>query len=324
MSSFPPVSLLPSVCVVAAALFLSSCSLFSEREVKEETPVEGEQSSMSEAEAAQQIGNPLLLNRGDPRAVNYNVSSSEELAKIDNGAEGEVYFTNPDDPDAEISGITEAFENRRHGNGWLSDYGRGVRFARRECRPVILWFHDSVTSPKSKQLGAKLLETSEFDAWCKDRVVRIKVDSGAAIDDRSGGKAKYSLQSINGMARRFGLKHRPGIVVISANGKVAEVIDGFDGMLAGVDIRIKEGVQMAEKEFDAYRKTLEERGYRTWRAARGGATLFAKLQRFDEEKNVVYLKEYGGKVTRTHIARFCKDDVDFIDETARREGASKP
>ncbi len=297
-------------------LLLPACSLFEQREVVEERPAE-EKPGMTMEQAAASIGNPLLQNRGAADAVNYNVQTSEELAKIDNGAEGEVYFTNPDDPEAEVAGITAAFENRRHGNGWTDNYGRGVRIARRENRPVILWFHDSVASPKSRILGTQLLETQAFSDWCRDRVVRIKLDAGAAIDERTSGSARYSMRSINSMASRFGLTRKPGLVVISPNGKVITVIDGFDGFLAGVELELKAGVAQAEKEFGELKKKLEGRGYRTWRAARGKGEIFARLQRFDEAKNVLYLREYGGRISRTPLARFSAEDVAWVDAHAR-------
>ncbi len=310
--------------LVAAALvlLLPACSSLKEREVVEELPVD-EKPAMDATQAAASIGNPLLLSRGASDAVNYNVQTSEELAKIDNGAEGEVYFTNPDDPEAEIAGITAAFENRRHGNGWMDNYGRAVKIARRENRPVIIWFHDSLTSPKSRILGAQLLETQEFSEWCRDRVVRIKLDAGASIDERTSGGARYSMRSINGMASRFGLTRKPALVVISPNGKVTMKIDGFDGFLAGVELELKAGVAEAEKEFENMKKTLSRRGYRTWHAARGGKTVFARLQRFDEAKNVLYLREYGGRVSRTPLSRFSKEDIAYVDEQARAAAAGR-
>ncbi len=301
----------------AVFLLLPACSLFpTERKVVDELPSD-EKPAMSEAEAAANIGNPLLLNRGDSDAVNYHVSTSEELEKIDNGAEGEVYFTNPDNPDEEIAGITAAFENRRQGNGWLDDYARAVRMARRESRPLLVWFHDSLTSPKSRLVGNSLLETAEFGDWCKDRVVRVKLDAGASLDDRTAGKARYSMRRVNDMARRFGLQHKPGLVVISPTGKVTGKVDGYDGFMASVEIELKAGVAEAEKDIARKRHELEQRGYRTWHAARGSRTVFARIQRFDEKKGVLYLREPGGRVSRTPLSRFSKADVNYVDQQAR-------
>lgn len=274
--------------------------------------------------AAEEMGNPLLPNRGDPSAVNYNVSTSEELEKIDNGAEGEVYFTDPDNPDKEIEGITAAFESRRNGNGWMSDYGRALRFAHRENRPLLIWFHDSVISPKSSKLGEQLLDTPRFNAWCKDRVVRVKLDSGAALADEGVSGARYSRNAIDGLALRYGLRKRPAIAVVSPRGKFIIGMDGYSGYLQEVDDIIRQGVKTCEEDMEAYKARLEPKGYRTWHSAKGNMSLFAKLQRFDEAKQMVYLKEYGGRITRTKLSRFAQEDIDYIKDYLDENAAKKP
>ena len=274
--------------------------------------------------AAEEMGNPLLPNRGDPSAVNYNVSTSEELEKIDNGAEGEVYFTDPDNPDKEIEGITAAFESRRNGNGWMSDYGRALRFAHRENRPLLIWFHDSVISPKSSKLGEQLLDTPRFNAWCKDRVVRVKLDSGAALADEGVSGARYSRNAIDGLALRYGLRKRPAIAVVSPRGKFIIGMDGYSGYLQEVDDIIRQGVKTCEEDMEAYKARLEPKGYRTWHSAKGNMSLFAKLQRFDEAKQMVYLKEYGGRITRTKLSRFAQEDIDYIKDYLDEKAAKKP
>lgn len=289
---------------------LGSCSLWGGK--TDEKKQEPKNPLMGYADDVPQMGNPLIPGTGDPNAVNYNVTTSEELAQIDNGAEGEVYFTDPDNPDKEIEGITNAFESRRNGNGWLDDYAVAVRFAHRECRPLIIWFHDSVISPKSKELGEALLDSPEFNEWCKDRVVRLKLDSGASIDDTMREKARYSRDNINRLSGRYGLSRKPAIAVVSPSGKLMIGIDGYNGFVQQVDSLIRQGVEDSEKETDEMRARLEQRGYRTWCSARGGMTLFAKLMRYDAKRDMVYLREYGGRTTRTKLKRFCPEDREFI------------
>lgn len=307
------------LCIAALILLpglLTSCLFSGKRETVEESPVPAEIASAEEA-ARLATGNPLLPNGGDPNAVNYNVSTSEELEKIDNGSEEELIWTNPDNPDEDIPDLTAAFENRRRGNGWLGDLGRGIRLARREGRPLIVWFHDSVTSPKSKLLAGELLETPAFNAWCQDRVVRVKLDAGASIDEAAKTRAKYSMRSINSLQRRYGMSHKPALAVISPQGKVITRIDGFDGFTAGVELELKQGVQQAETTYAAYRETLRGRGYREWHSRRGNKTVFAKLQRFDENNNMVYLKEPGGRITKTRLESFSRRDIDFLDSETK-------
>lgn len=311
--------------IICAALLLpaclGSCSLWSQPSPEEKpssrNPMMGFQDEMP------QVGNPLVPGTGDPNAVNYNVTTSEELEQIDNGAEGEVYFTDPDNPDKEIEGITNAFENRRNGNGWLADYAQAVRLAHRECRPLLIWFHDSVVSPKSKELGEALLDSDEFNEWCKDRVVRLKLDAGASIDDATRDKARYSRDNINRLSRRYGLSRKPALAVVSPSGHLMVGIDGYDGFVQQVESILKQGVEDAEQEVDKLRERLTKRGYRTWCSARGDMTMFAKLQRFDDKNDMVYLREYGGRTTRSKIIRFCREDRDFIRRQQEEKEAKK-
>lgn len=306
---------------VAAAVSaaLTACLSTAEHDKTERV---NEHQRLSMEEAAAQMGNPLLANKGDLTAENYNVSTSEELEKIDNGADGVVTFTDPDNPDKEIAEITEAFESRRNGNGWMADYGRALRFAHRECRPLVIWFHDSVISPKSGRLGEQLLETAAFNEWCRDRVVRVKLDSGASIDDRTRDSAKYSREAINRLALRYGLKKKPAIAVVAPTGRFIVGMDGFSGFTDEAEDIIKTGVQDCEKELKTYFTKLEGRGYRTWHSANGQMTLFAKLHRYDETHRMVYLKEYGGRITRTKLMRFADDDVEYLREELEKKGKS--
>lgn len=321
-----------SLCRIAllslSAALLVSCSIWStprqEPQEKVEQPQDSTQPRMGWEEPSMPGMNPLITGGAvDPNAQSYNVSTSEELEKIDNGAEGEVYFTDPDNPDAEIEGITAAFEAKRNGNGWLESYATATRFAHRECRPLIIWFHDSVIAPKSSQLGEELLETKAFNEWCRDRVVRLKLDSGASIDDRSRSTAKYSRAAIMRLARRYGLNRRPALAVLTPRGQLVQGIDGYNDFVQQVDALLKEGVIKAEKEMEEYQKKLAPRGYRTWSSATGELTTFARLQRFDEEHQMVYLKEYGGKISRTKLHRFCKEDREFILQKQEEKEARK-
>ena len=317
-----------TVLLCLGAGMLASCSILQHPERVEEPPIprpeDMNKPSMGFEAPAIPGMNPLLPGSAvDPNAQSYNVSTSEELEQIDNGAEGEVYFTDPDNPDAEIEGITAAFEARRNGNGWLDNYKTATRFAHRECRPLIIWFHDSVIAPKSSLLGEELLDTPAFNEWCRDRVVRLKLDSGASIDDRTRNSARYSREAIERLARRYGLKRKPALAVVSPRGKFMVGIDGYNEFTQQIEALLKEGVINAEKDMDEYREKLATMGYRTWSAATGNVTTFARLLRFDEEHQMVYLKEYGGKITRVKIFRFCKEDRDFVYKKQEEKDAKK-
>lgn len=263
-------------------------------------------------QAAANLGNPLLPNKGDLNAVNVSVSSSEELEKIDNGSNEELIWTDADHPDAEIPELTEIFEHKRKGSGWQANMSQAVKLARRREQPLIVWFHDSVVSPRSNALGSEYLTTREFLDWADEHAVLLRLDSGASRDDKRADNAPYHSDNINALQRRYGLTRKPSFAIITPHGKIAARIDGFDGMLSGFIIEVKEGVARANKEFAQYKERLAERGFRNWTSSVGGRHIFAKLMRFDAEKGVVYLKESGGRITRTKLAHFCRQDIEYL------------
>ena len=300
-------SLLITLCSCALCLLPPAC--ISHTESEKATP-NTQKKTADEAAAA--LGNPLLANKSDINAVNYNVSTSEELEKIDNGSDEELIWTNPDDPDADIPALTEAFRNQRLGQGWQADMTRALLLSRRQELPLIIWFHDSVISPKSNALGKEYLDTKEFDNWCKGRVIRLRLDSGASLNDSSADKAQYHYRDINSLQRRYGLTKKPSFAVISASGKVVTRINGFDGYLSSFVSELQHGVKAAELDYRQYKDRLRSLGYREWTSSGSDAKVFAKLLRYDENKKLVYLKEGGGRVSRTKLSLFSRADADFI------------
>lgn len=275
-------------------------------------------------QASAELGNPLLANKGDINAITYNVNTSEQLESIDNGSDEELIWTNPDDPDADIPELTEAFENRRHGNGWQTDMGWAIRLSRQQELPLLVWFHDSVISPTSNALGRDYLNTKEFNEWCKNRLIRLRLDSGVSLDDASADKARYSYREINSLQQRYGLKKKPSFAIITPSGKIVERIDGFDGYLSGFIRDLQEGVKLAEQAYKKHKEDLRDRGFREWGSAHGEKKVFAKFVRYDAEKKVVYLKESGGRISRTKLNAFCQEDVDFILSQADKQKKKKP
>ena len=295
--------------------FLSLCALVSlaacagKREVLEETPISGPSSA---EQAAAELGNPLLANKGDINAITYNVSTSDQLEQIHNGSDEELIWTNPDNPDADIPELREAFENRRNGNGWQTDMGWAIRLARRQELPLLVWFHDSVISPKSNALGRDYLNTKEFNDWCKDRIIRLRLDSGTSLNDATADSAKYSYREINALQQRYGLTKKPSFAIITPSGKIVSRIDGFDGFLNAFIRDLRAGVHAAETEYKKHKDELRERGFRDWASSRSDKKVFAKFLRYDAEKKIVYLKEDGGRISRTKLSSFSQEDVDYI------------
>lgn len=312
------------------ALSLPSCSLLSQRTVEEEAtkqeqPKRDEAADAASLKQGELTENPLRPDRGV--GTNYNVSTEEELLKIDNGAEGPIYFTDPDNPDKEIEGINEAFSRQMSVNRWLTNYGNARRLAVSECKPLLIWFHDSVLSPKSRKLGVALLETPEFEDWVSENAVRVRLDAGLRSGGSSGkSNAKsYSASFVNGLASQYGLRRKPALAVIAPDGYIAGRIDGynFDDFLS-VETDIKSFIKDAQTHFDGVKKRLEAKGYRTWRGKRSGDERFACFMRFDSKKGMVYLKEFTGRVRRVRLNRLSLEDQKWVEEhQTEQKGAEK-
>lgn len=303
--------------VGACAICLSTAGCV-HSEVAEADNTPAADSVSSAEEAAAMLGNPMLANKGDINSVNVNVSTTEELEKYSNGSEEELIWTDPDNPDAEIPGLTEAFENRRSGTGWQDSYAQATRLARQQELPLVIWFHDSALSAKSKELAKDYFNTKEFDAWSRDKVVRLRLDSGTAISDESGDTVRYSPQKISALKRTYGVRARPAVVIISPNGKVAARLEGYDGVLIPYAREFEQGVTQAEQEYKVYKEGLRRRGFRDWRSSRNGKSLFAKLLRVDDQRQTVYLKEPGGRVSRTRISNLSREDINYLDAERRK------
>lgn len=138
-----------------------------------------------------QEGVTTPLNAAGPIGKTYSVQTEKDLMAIDNGVEeGDVTFTNADNPDEDIAAITAAFSKRGSMQNWTDKYTKALEYSRREGLPIIIWFHDSFLNPTSIKLGQELMDTGEFDAWAKNKIVRLKLDSGIRTrdpDDRTRG-----------------------------------------------------------------------------------------------------------------------------------------
>ncbi len=300
--------------LLAACLTLSSCSLFTSKkpeEKKEDKPAFDPNAPPTEEPSVDDIA---MGRQGPLGKQNLTVSTPDELAKIDNQADGPVYFTDPDNPDAEIEGITEAFEGAREREKWVGKLSTGMRLARQSNLPTLLWFHDSMLSPRSKSMARELFDTPEFLAWMKGRVIGIRLDSSEGFDaDGYKTSSEAAGQSVVTLRRRYGIKKLPAFIVISAEGKIVSKIDASDGFLSAANKGIREAVEQAHKLHQHHLNTLREKGYRDWTNARGTMTIFAKLRKFDRNKDIVYLIEHTGRRRKVKLFDFSAKDIEYLD-----------
>lgn len=296
-------------------LFLCLCAfsactqMQSKKEIQQESP-----NAAYDPSQIPQEGVTTPLNAAGPIGKTYSVHTEKDLMAIDNGMEkDDVTFTNPDNPTEDIAAITAAFSKRGSMQDWTEKYTKALEYSRREGLPIIIWFHDSFLNPSSIKLGQELFDTREFDDWAKDKIVRLRLDSGIRSrnpDDRTRG---LDPEFINGRAAQFGVRTKPAVIVMSPSGNIQGTLTGYepgtgDAYLAD----IKRYVKMAEKDFKEFKKTLGPKGYRTWHGAKDDTSLFAKLQKYDAEQKLVWLREFDGRVTCTREQLLSQPDIDWI------------
>ncbi len=297
----------------ASLLSLNSCSMFGL--FSSDEPAEEESKDKTGGYA------DYIASGGSVDATTYDVTTPEDLAKIDNGADGEVYFTDPDAPEEEISEITAAFENKRTGQHWYTKSAQASRIARLRGLPLLIWFHDSTLSPQSKALGRELLQREDFMDWSKDRAVCLCLDAGRGMNDVQAKSSDTSnAHKIKRLQQSYGLKNKPAFVIIAPQGEVVAKIDGFDGYAGALETSLMEGVAQAAKSYEQYKQGLRDKGFRDWQSSDGKRVIFAKLTRFDQKNDILYLKNAAGRQYKVHESKFHDSDVDYIENNLRDGG----
>ncbi len=294
-------------------LALASCSLFSSEPAEDKAAAEKAGFDPNFPTGERSIEELAMTGNNAAPGQGMSVTTSEELEKIDNHAEGPVFFTDPDNPDADIEGISTAFEGARQRMNWLSKLSSASKLARREKLPLLIWFHDSLLSPKSKAMAKELFDTPEFLAWMKGKAIGVRLDSSAGFDDSGQKSGADETQNVRAIRRRYGVKHIPSFVVISATGEVVDIIDASDGFIAGASLGIRAAIKQAQDIYDHHREELKTKGYREWLNARGDKKIFAKLRRFDRSKDTVYLVEESGKYYKLNLFDFSAKDIEYLD-----------
>ncbi len=300
------------LCAFFLSGLLSSCTLFSPS---------GEDEKKKEKNENAGAGSDAFLGPSNNELGGQNlvVTTSEELEKIDNLAEGPVFFTDPDNPDADIEEIDEAFVGARSRPRWASKLYPAIRYARKKQLPILIWFHDSLLSPESKTMAREILNKKEFLEWMQDRVIGVRVDGSAGFDESGMKTGETSSINVQALKNRYGVKASPSFVIISANGKVVSIIDASDGFFGSAHVAIKKAVASAQEQYDAYKNGLKKKGYRDWVNSRGDTTIFAKLKKYDRSKDRVYLVEYTGQQRRYNLFDFSAKDIEYLEGLSAKE-----
>ncbi len=308
--------------LAATALTMISCSFHGDEQTKHDGDKLSDRWGGNVNAAIADVPTGLMgSSPGAQRAKQLTASTQEEMLKMDSGA---VYFTDPHNPDAFIEGLDEAFEHRSENQKWIQSYAQALREAQRTEKPILIWFHHSKGSPPSRKLAEELFRTSDFEEWAKNNVIRVCYDQAEEFENElNAAKRKKMKAYVAAAPAHFGVRGSPVVLILSPSGDKANTLRGYyTGQSALFMDRIKNAIKIAEKQYAGYKKSMEAKGYRTW-TGQNGATLFAKLSRFNEDKGIVWLKECDGHQLKTPLKRLSEEDQNWILEEKKRYNERK-
>jgi thioredoxin-related protein len=239
--------------------------------------------------------------------------------------EEDIVFTDPDNPDSslpELSTLLSATPKRR--GPWEQSESIAKRRAAREGKPLLIWFTDSARSPMCKALNEELLSTPDFEKWAAEKLIRLRVDANAQVDDPdlSLGDKETRLVDLKNYVERMKKQYKvlgyPGMVLLNPSG---EVIGRYRGYKRG-DANftwglIKQGEAASSHAYESWRASLVKKGYREW-SDRQDRKVFAKLTSYSNGS--LTLIEPDGTRSRTHENKLSDTDRAWINEQKKLRG----
>ena len=202
---------------------------------------------------------------------------------------------------------------RKENERWIQSYPTALREAQSSGKPILIWFHHSVGSPPSKKLGTELLHTKEFEDWAKKNVVRVCYDQAEKFESEPVyRKRQKMLEYVKKAPSLFGVRGTPVLLVMSPDGSKVDTLRGYyTGQNALYFDQIKNSVKLAKQQYEEFKKTLIPKGYRVWTGVNGN-TVFAKLSRYSEKTQTLWLQELDGHQSRTSLKRLSLEDRTWL------------
>ena len=227
----------------------------------------------------------------------------------------DIWFTNPDDPDAQVPELTDLLAVPKT-KIWEDSETLARRRAAREGKPLLIWFTSSQNSPMCKALNEELFTTSDFDKWASEKLVRLRVDDAFRVNDPELSLDEARTREIDvkyyalDLKKRYKVMGHPTLILLNSSG---EVIGRYVGYKRGnADFTwglLKHGESVSTRAYAAWRDGLEKKGYREWQDRRG-RKVFAKWVAY--AKGELTLIEPDGTRSRTHEDKLSDADRTWL------------
>lgn len=230
----------------------------------------------------------------------------------------EIVYTDPDaeDPESLPTELDALLAEGPQDGPWSQSYTTVFKRARREDKPVLMWFTDSQNSVNCKMLSEELFNDPEFDDWASETFVRLRVDvrvSGETNDEESRRK-----DYVSNLRKRFKVLGNPLLIVLTPAEEVILKEKGFVRGQANFKWgQLRQSAKVASDKHEKWKQRMEKKGYRTWKDPRG-RKIFAKLVAYRDGELIIV--EPDGTRARTKERNLSPEDQDWIAAEKRARG----
>jgi len=254
---------------------------------------------------------------GTPVTAGGNVAGTR--GKLELTPEDDIVFTDPDNVDANLPELSSLLaSNAKHHGPWEQSETIAKQRAASEGKPLLIWFTDSEHSPPSKALNDELFSLPEFEKWASAKLVRLRVDANAKVDDtdlsideketRRIDLSNYAIR----LRKQYKVLGHPTLVLLNPGGEVLGTYRGYKrGQGAFYWGLLKQGEAASVSSYQKWRAGLEKSGYREWHD-RGDKKVLAKLTHYAD--GTLTLIQPDGTRCRTDESKLSDKDRSWINE----------
>jgi thioredoxin-related protein len=221
----------------------------------------------------------------------------------------------PEDPNAPMEELDNLWENMpKNVDSWHVSYEKALREARKDGKPVLMWFTDSKSNAASKALANELFNHNKFKKWAEENVVLLRIDSFIVEDDSDRKERKREY--VRKLKKRYKVLGAPVVVILSPRGTSFGKYTGYkSGSPDFYFGKLKSGYRNAAEDYGRWREEYERKGYRVWHDNRG-RKVFAKPRGLKDE--TLYLITPGGEKSKTSLSKLSPEDRAWVAEQQRQ------
>jgi len=262
---------------------------------------------------------PQLRSRGGDGTAVTPGGNKHGTATLDFTPMEDIWFTNPDDPDAQVPELAALLAApKTKPKIWEESDTISRSRSAREGKPLLILFTNSQNNSMCKALDEELLSTSNFEKWAAEKLVRMRVDATVSVKDDalSVDEAKNREADIKTyvalLKKRYKVLTYPTLILLNPGGEVLGRYPGYKSGTADFTWGLlKHGESVSTRAYAAWRAEMEKKGYREWQD-RQGRKVFAKLVSY--AKGELILIEPDGSRSRTHEDKLSDADRAWITE----------